>query len=133
MSNNIHFVCYVGSDAVEYFFMAFFYIGAFDLIVLVITGVMILLLSRHMTHSDQARFSNEAKWYLINLELSLIMLITWPFQVLSWPVEFSLLGFMTADIILLFTAITTTIILLGRKKAKNLLFEEFHVTSNTEA
>lgn len=85
-----------------------------------------------MTHSDQARFDDERKWYWIIVKLCLIMLITWPFQMLSWLVEFSLHGFMTQDFILLFTAITATIILLGRKKVKNSMFGKYHGINNAE-
>ena len=123
----------IGSDSVEYYLMAIFFIGAFDVVVLIITGIMILIISRSMTLSDQSRFKEEKKWFWIIVKLSLIMLITWPFQILDWLVEFHLHGFIVQDSILLFTAITATIILLGRKKVRNVMFGEYQGINNTEA
>ncbi|CAG9805357.1 unnamed protein product [Chironomus riparius] len=121
------------SISVDYFFIAIFFIGAFDLIVLIITGIMILIISRSMTLSDQSRFKNEKKWFWITVKLSLIMLITWPFQTLDWLIEFHLHGFMIQDSILLLTAITATIILLSRKKVRNLMFGQYQGINDTEA
>ena len=123
----------LGSEAGEFFVAAFFIIYVFEAIILIAIGIKMFILSRHMTQSDQGRFDDEKKWFWSIVKLSLITFITWPFQFLSWPIHFSLYGFITKDILVLITAISIGFILLGRKKVKSTVFGNYRLVNINKA
>jgi len=91
------------------------------------------MLSRHLTHSEQAKFDFERKWFWITVKLALIMLVTWPTQAYVWKSNFKLFNFIFADCIILLTAVTIFVILIGRKKIRILLLGKYRGISNVEA
>lgn len=102
----------------------YFFIAVLDVILLVVTGVKIFILSRHLKQSEQSIFNHERKWFWTTVKLSLIMLVTWPTQVHVWKTNFKLFNMILSDCTILLTAITIFVILIGRKKVRDLLFKK---------
>ncbi|KAL7036863.1 hypothetical protein ACKWTF_008966 [Chironomus riparius] len=118
----------------HYLYVIYFFIGFIDIILLIITGIKVLIVSRHLTHSEQPKFDTERKWYWITVKLSLIMLVTWKFVFITWEdINYHLLTNFISDFVMIFTAVIISIILLGRKQVKILLFGKYHAMLNVEA
>jgi len=124
---------YFIESGLVHLFTIYFLIGLMDVILLIIIGIKVLILSRHLTHSEQPLFDNERKWYWITVKLSLIMLVTWPFVFFTWIRDFDLLFNILSDFVMTLTAITVAIILIGRKEVKILLFRKYRGILNVEA
>lgn len=116
----------------QYLIFIYVIIILVDIILLIITGVMIIMISRHLQHSEQAKFDIERKWFWIVLELLLIIFVTWPFEIYLWSHRFDLFADTIGDFINLFTAITISIILVGREKARILLFKKYRQMRDIE-
>jgi len=125
-----NYLYHLGSGFIHLVYLSFFAI-VLDAIILVIIGIRIFILSRHLTSSERKRFDFERKWFWITIELSLIMLITWSIQVYVWIHDYKMLNFILSDCILLLTALTIFIILIGRKNVKILLFENLRENEST--
>jgi len=103
-----------------------------DIVLLIITGVKILMISRHLEQSEQAKFDSERKWFWIVLKLSLIIFVTWLFEATLWERKFEIFADTTGDFTNLLTASTISIILVGREKARILLFGKYREMRNIE-
>ncbi|XP_070491509.1 uncharacterized protein [Chironomus tepperi] len=112
-------------------YLSFIYVVMFltDIVLMIITGIKIFITSRHLEHSEQARFDNERNWFWIVLKLSLIILTTWIFEAYIWGKKFDILIDTTGDLLHLLTASTVTAILVGREKARILLFQKYRGVS----
>jgi len=124
-----NYLYHLGSGFIHLVYLSFFAI-VLDAIILVIIGIRIFILSRHLT-SEQPIFNNERKWVWTTVELSLIMLMTWSTQVYVWIHDYKMLSFILTDCILLLTSLTIFIILIGRKNVKILLFENLRENEST--
>ena len=68
------------------------------------------------------------------MKLSLIMLVTWPFVIPTWSNNrFELFISIISDFVMIFTAIITSIILIGRKQVRILIFGKYRGISNVES
>lgn len=110
----------------------YFFITFIDFVLLITTGVKILMTSRHLEHSEQARFDTEKKWYWISIKITLIMLITWLFEAFLWMQDFNMFADTTGDFINLLTATTILFMLVGREKARILLFGKYREVYDIE-
>lgn len=125
---------YFIESGLVHLFTIYFFIGFMDVILLIVIGIKMLTLSRHLSHSEQPLFDNEKKWYWITVKLSLIMLVTWPFVFFTWTNNtFNLLSNILSDFVMTLTAITVAIILIGRKDVKFLVFRKYRGILNVEA
>ncbi|XP_070491518.1 G-protein coupled receptor Mth2-like isoform X3 [Chironomus tepperi] len=109
----------------EYLFFIYFFIGFIDVVLLIITGVKIIYRSRHLEHSEQARFDTEKKWYYIIIKISLMMMVTLLFEISIWSRDFNLLIETTVDFVSLLTATSMFLMLVGREKVRILLFGKY--------
>ena len=113
-------------------FFMYFIIVLVDIILFIITGVKILMISRQLEHSEQARFDSEMKWFWIVLKMTLVMFVTWPFEIYLWSHKFDLFGDTTGDFINLLTATTIMVMLVGRERARILLFGKYREVYDVE-
>ncbi|KAL7036859.1 hypothetical protein ACKWTF_008964 [Chironomus riparius] len=120
------------NSGLEYLFFMYFIIVVLDIILFIITGVKMLMISRQLEHSEQARFDSERKWFWIVLKMTLVMLITWPFELYLWSHKFDVFGDTTGDFINLLTATTIMLMLVGREKARILLFGKYREVNDME-
>lgn len=116
----------------EYLVFIYFFIGFVDIVLLILTGVKIFRTSRHLEHSEQARFDSEKKWYWIIIKITLMMLVTWAFEISLWSRDFNMLKETAGDFINLLTATTILLMLVGREKARILLFGKYREVYDIE-
>ncbi|KAL7036857.1 hypothetical protein ACKWTF_008962 [Chironomus riparius] len=117
---------------VEYLFFIYIIIASIDIFLLIVTGVKMLITSRHLEHSEQARFDNEKKWYWIINKVTLMMLVTWLFESLLWFRSFNVYSETIGDFVNLLTATAIMLMLVGREKARILLFGKYREVYDVE-
>jgi hypothetical protein len=99
---------------------------------LIITGIKVLRISRQLDHSEQSKFDTEKKWFWIVLKLTLILFVTWIFESILWGKEFDLFLDTTGDLLNIVTSAALTAILVGREKARLLLFQKYRTVHDVE-
>ncbi|CAG9805359.1 unnamed protein product [Chironomus riparius] len=107
-------------------------ISILNIVFVLITAFIVFALSRHPTYSIQARYHYERKLFCTTVKLALIFLVTWIIKFITNHSPFNLMMFITVDSMMLITAITICIILLGRKNVKTLIFEKYRGIKNVE-
>ncbi|KAL7036865.1 hypothetical protein ACKWTF_008968 [Chironomus riparius] len=122
------------NSGLKYLFLSYCFIGFLDIFLMIVIGIKVFILSRHISHSEQPLFDIETKWYWITVKLSLIMLATWPFVMLSCSNNrFDLLISLSSDFVIILTAIMISVILLGRKQVRILIFGKYRGILNVES
>ncbi|KAL7036873.1 hypothetical protein ACKWTF_008974 [Chironomus riparius] len=107
-----------------------FIISCLDVIFVIITGFNVFVLSRHQEHSTQAIFKYERKWFWTSVQLALIFVLTWMIKFYFQYFKYKFLFFISIDFLMLLSAITVTILFLGRNKVKILIFAKFNDAKN---
>lgn len=66
------------------------------------------------------------------MKLAAIFLIIWIIKFINKNVSFNFILFVATDLLMLLTALTITLMLLGRKNIKTLIVERYHLIKNVE-
>ncbi|KAL7036870.1 hypothetical protein ACKWTF_008973 [Chironomus riparius] len=107
-------------------FLMYTFIVTLGVVVWITTGLYIYKLSRNKTHSEHPRFHFERKWFWICFRVAITIWTTYFGNFLKKQKNFNVFLYMTIDIIILFGAITVTIIMIGRTKVRNIFLGDYH-------
>ncbi|XP_070491564.1 uncharacterized protein [Chironomus tepperi] len=107
-------------------YTACFIISVLDGIFVIFTAIKIFIILRNPDYSSNAKFHYERKWFRICVELATIFLLIWIVKYIFQHVQNNFLSFNMIDLLMLLIAIRTTVIFLGDKNVRILIFEKFH-------
>lgn len=88
-----------------------------------------------MARSAQNKLDNEKRWFLTNLMMFLIFIMTWVAELFYWSshdVSKTLISSLMLDLVKLFGAINIFIIIVVRDDVKNLLFKKYRSTDEDD-
>lgn len=106
-----------------------------DIILLITSGIKLLKISKTMARSAQNKLDNEKRWFLTNLMMFLIFIMTWVAELFYWSshdVSKTLISSLMLDLVKLFGAINIFIIIVVRDDVKNLLFKKYRSTDEDD-
>ncbi|XP_070491576.1 uncharacterized protein [Chironomus tepperi] len=113
--------------------LLYLFIATLGIVVWIFTTFNVYRLSKNPTNADHEIFRIEKKWNWICFEITLTIFITWFLKSFEYSRNFSIFEYVTSDLILLFGAITVTVILIERKKVRNIIFRKNHKVADKVA
>lgn len=97
-----------------------------DLILLIITSFNMIKLSRQLEHSEQNKFTVEKEWFFMFLELIIVMIFTWYFEVNAWHRYIVNEASIVIDIVKIYSSLLIfTIFVFKRDNVQVLLFQKY--------
>lgn len=97
--------------------------------IIIIALFTIRKVSKQIGFSERAEFEKEKKIFWIYVKLFAIMSVTWSIQLFVTVSELNHFGILTANLIMLFSAVNVSGLFLGRKKVRELLSQKYRGTT----
>lgn len=114
----------------SFIFYAYLITATFDVICLMISGILLFKISRGLANLERNKFEVEKQWFWSFLNSLVIMLITWITEIVMWRRKNPYDNFnlsIISDLIKILSAFNIFAIFLARENVKIILYEKYGV------
>lgn len=120
---SIHFTYEIEFKIRQTIFLVYVSTVIIDVICLVVSGILMLILSRKLTSREKNKFIEEKTWFWRILILLVVMTISWTTELLIWKSKHYFLFNVSVliDFIKVFGAINIFVLFIKKENVKNIL------------